>query len=144
MIAKIDDDDFYGDHYLSDALFALDYSDAQIVGKQARYVRLEASGATALAHEEREHRFTDFVAGPTLVGPREVFEQVPFEARTIGEDTALLHGVTDVGGRIYSADRFNFVQLRHGEGHTWQQPDAEMLANSRVVAYATLTEHVNV
>lgn len=144
VIAKIDDDDFYGDHYLSDALFALDYSDAQIVGKQARYVRLEASGATALAHEEREHRFTDFVAGPTLVGPREVFEQVPFEARTIGEDTALLHGVTDVGGRIYSADRFNFVQLRHGEGHTWQQSDAEMLANSRVVAYATLTEHVNV
>ena len=144
VIAKIDDDDFYGDHYLSDALFALDYSRAQIVGKQARYVRFEATGATAIANEEREHRYTDFVAGPTLVGPREVFQDVRFESRTTGEDTALLKAVLDVGGRIYSADRFNFVQLRHGDGHTWQQSDAGMLANSRVVAYSDLTKHVNV
>lgn len=144
VIAKIDDDDFYGDYYLSDALYALDYSRAQIVGKQARYVRFEATGATAIANEEREHRYTDFVAGPTLIGPRDIFEQVPFESRTTGEDTALLRGVLDVGGRIYAADRFNFVQLRHGDGHTWQQSDAEMLANSRVVAFANITEHVNV
>ncbi|SMX96351.1 glycosyltransferase family protein [Brevibacterium aurantiacum] len=40
VIAKMDDDDIYGAHYLSDQLAALRYSGADLVGKQAHYLYL--------------------------------------------------------------------------------------------------------
>ena len=144
VIAKFDDDDYYAPNYLSDALYALSFSRADVVGKQARYVRLDSLGATVIANPEREHRFTDLVAGPTLLGPRATFERVPFESRTTGEDTSFQRNLLDAGGSIYAADRFNFIQFRSGHGHTWQASDASILANGRVVAFANLAEHVTI
>ena len=49
VVAKMDDDDLYGPHYLSDQLHALDYSGAALVGKQAHHMYLEAPGRDARA-----------------------------------------------------------------------------------------------
>ena len=144
IIAKFDDDDYYGPHYLSDALYALEFSRAQLVGKQARYMRLESLDATVLMSEEREHRFTDLIAGPTMIGPRSTFTQVPFEKRTRGEDTSFQRALLNSGGSIYSADRFNFVQYRNGSAHTWQTSDASILANGRLVAFSDPIPHVRI
>ena len=146
VLAKMDDDDLYGQHYLEDQLHALDFSRADVVGKQAYYMHLTGSKATVLRAGEREHRFTDFLAGPTLTARREVFEAHPFEAVNTGEDTAFLERVAASGGCIYAADRFNFVQVRRapGEGseHTWQVSDAEILANAQVHHFGLSQEHI--
>lgn len=142
VVAKFDDDDVYGENYLSDALYALMYSRADLVGKQARYVHLDSIGATVLANPEREHRFTNLVAGPTFVGSRETFTHTPFERRTTGEDTAFQRSLLEAGGSIYAADRFNFIQVRTGKGHTWQASDASILASGDVVGYGNVREHV--
>lgn len=142
VVAKMDDDDLYGPHYLADQLRALDFSAADVVGKQAHHMLLKGSRCLLVRFPEREHRFTDLVMGPTLVMRRELLRQVPFAALNRGEDTDLLRRVLRRGGRIYSSDRFGFVQVRERAGHTWEASDAELLANGNVVAYGADVEHV--
>ncbi|MGM1028338.1 MAG: glycosyltransferase family protein [Actinomycetota bacterium] len=143
IIAKFDDDDIYGDHYLLDACFALDYSGAELVGKEARYMYLEAMDATVLQNPHGEHRWADLVGGPTMVGPRSTWVATPFEDRTLGEDTTFQRAILAAGGGIYSADRFNFIQMRGARaGHTWHTGDERILANSRVHGFGLAEGHV--
>lgn len=144
VVAKMDDDDLYGEHYLSDQLYAMGYSGARVVGKQAHYMHLEASGATVLRFAEREHQYTDFVMGPTIVAAREVAMAHRFAPVGRGEDTRFLGDVASAGERIYSADRFGFVQVRKaGAGvHTWSVSDAEVLAGGEVKFYGRADQHV--
>ncbi|MHA7180898.1 glycosyltransferase family protein [Arthrobacter sp. MDB2-24] len=144
VLAKMDDDDHYGPNYLSDQLFALEYSGADAVGKQAHYMHLTASDAVILRSGEREHRFTDFVMGPTIVAHAELLRNNPFPDLRSGEDTAFLRNVSAGGGTIYSADRFNYVQVRNGSGHTWQIDDAELLATGDLKFYGRPYEHVDI
>lgn len=144
VLAKMDDDDHYGPHYLSDQLHALSYSGADIVGKQAHYMHLQSSNAALLRFAAREHRFTDFVMGPTLVARREVFAGHPFQHVSVGEDTRFLQAARAAGRIIYSADRFNYFQVRTGNGHTWEIPDAELLASGDLKFYGKLNDHVDI
>ncbi|WP_233571623.1 glycosyltransferase family protein [Cellulomonas triticagri] len=134
LLAKIDDDDLYGPAYLADQAAALAYSRAEVVGKQAHYLHLRGPGVTVLRSPGREHRFGDRVSGPTIVARREVLRSTPFPARPRGEDTGFLDAVVAAGGRVYSADRFNFVQVRAagGAAHTWTATDTELLASGDV------------
>lgn len=144
VVAKFDDDDHYGDHYLVDQLNALRYSGADVVGKEAGYAYLSAFNALVLRRPTREHRWTTFVSGPTLVAYRRVFTAVPFSDVTRGEDSAFLRDALDAGMKIYAADRFNFIQMRGHGSHTWSADDAEFLANGVVESFGLNTEHVDV
>lgn len=142
-VAKVDDDDVYGPNYLSDQLYALEYSGAGIVGKQAHYVYLADADVLALRFAEREHIYTDFVMGPTIVARRNVARETPFPAVKRGEDTGFLAAAAKAGVTTYSADRFNFVQMRAGAaaGHTWSVSDAELLAGSDVQVVGRALDH---
>lgn len=146
--AKIDDDDFYGEHYLADQAYAAMYSGADVVGKQAHYVRLEAQSLTALHSPEREHRYTDFVPGPTIFSRTETIREVRFPDLFRGEDTGFLQRVGSSGGAVFSGDRFQFVRVRNAvsdgaaAAHTWNISDWHILANSRVAYSGQDTEPV--
>lgn len=135
VVAKFDDDDYYAPNYLRDSVNALFYSGADVVGKEANYLYLESQGRTLLRNPHREHRFTTFVAGPTLVGKREAFSTTPFRDVTVGEDTGFLEDLTQKGKNIYSADRFNFLQVRRPEGHTWEVAEWDFLARGKLVGF---------
>lgn len=141
IIAKMDDDDVYGEYYLSDQLAALRYSNADLVGKQAHYLHLRNRDIVMCRFPEREHRFTDLVMGPTLMGRKELFSRFPFAGRTLGEDTDLQRRLVSDGARIYSADRFNFVQVRDSHSHTWNVDDELLLANSNVHSFGFSRGH---
>lgn len=141
VIAKMDDDDIYGAHYLSDQLAALRYSNADLVGKQAHYLHLRNRDIVMCRFPEREHRFTDLVMGPTLMGSKELLQRFPFADRTLGEDTDLQRRLVSAGARIYSADRFNFVQVRDSHSHTWDVDDDLLLANSNVHSFGFSRGH---
>ena len=144
VVAKMDDDDLYGPRYLSDQLHAMDYSGADVVGKQAHYMYLKGLDATILRFPEREHRYTDFVAGPTIMARRELAIGIPFPATSRGEDTAFLRNAAAAGATLYAADRFNFVQVRNDSGiaHTWDVTSSELLANSRVEFFGRNQGHI--
>lgn len=141
VVAKMDDDDIYGANYLSDQLAALRYSNADLVGKQAHYLHLRGRNIVMCRFPEREHRYTDLVMGPTLMAQRDTFRHFTFSNRTLGEDTDLQRRLVADGARIYSADRFNFVQVRGDHAHTWNVEDDLLLANSDVHSFGYSPAH---
>lgn len=143
ILSKMDDDDYYAPNYLKDLVNSMRFSTADIVGKQAHYMHIASSDATMLRFPEREHRWTDIVMGPTVTARREVFQEVGFARLPTGEDTDFLRRAAEGGARIYSADRFNFIQ-RRSSGHTWDASDWELLATGDVRAFGALQTHVTV
>jgi spore maturation protein CgeB len=142
IVTKMDDDDLYGPHYLHDQLAALDYSGADVVGKHAHHMYIAEHDATIVRFPEREHRFTHFVMGPTIMTGRELLQEHGFAEIGRGEDTDLLRRLVATGATIYSCDRFGFVQMRQAdEAHTWGATSAELLANGRVVAFGRQDLH---
>lgn len=140
--AKMDDDDIYGPYYLHDLLCAQRFSGAEVVGKEAHYMHLSAQQAVLLRFPEREHRWTDRVMGPTITAARRLFQEIPFADLTKGEDTDWLRRASQAGARIYSSDRYNFAQVRHGS-HTWDVTDRSLLATGEVVFFGDPRSHLS-
>jgi spore maturation protein CgeB len=146
-IAKMDDDNVYAEHYLRDLVRAFEYTEAVVVGKWAHYAHLTASGATLLRFPDAEHRYVKLVQGGTMLLPRELALSERFEDLPRRIDTTFLDKVRAAGGKVYSADRFNFVSMRSAtaDGHTWPITDMELLARrSELVFYGCATTHVTV
>lgn len=139
LVAKLDDDNFYGTHYLTDLVRALDYSGADVVGKWAHLVLLEASGETLLRFADHEHRFVKQVQGGTLLTTRGTADRIRFADLPRAVDTDFLARVHDAGLTVYAADRFNFVSVRRADpaSHTWQVSDEEIKERSSRVLDVT-------
>lgn len=129
VISKMDDDDIYGPHYLEDLLAARSITGADVVGKYERWVHLKHLNRTVLTSPNMAWRLTDFIAGPTITGSRELFRSVPFEPIGRSEDTRFLQAAAAEGATVVAADPFNFVQVRHGAegGHAWDVADDHFL-----------------
>ncbi|WP_394277418.1 glycosyltransferase [Luteococcus sp.] len=136
VVSKMDDDDLYLPHYLADLLAAQRITGAEVVGKYERWVHLAQRDLTVLASPGMAWRRTDFVAGPTITGTREVFREVGFPALNRSEDTGFLRAVREAGGTIVATDPFNFVQMRQGSagGHSWNVDDDHFLGAERQVS----------
>lgn len=143
VCSKMDDDDLYGPWYLHDLLQAKGFSGADVVGKHAHHMYLSSSDVTLMRFPWMEHRFTDRVMGPTITAAREVFAEHPFADLSRGEDSAFLDSVVEAGGRVYSADRFQFTQWRGSSGHAWRMGDRQILATADVVWFGRNDAHVN-
>jgi spore maturation protein CgeB len=144
LIAKMDDDDIYGEHYLSDLVPAFSYTDAGIVGKRACYVQLRAINATLLSKPELEHSYCSLVRGGTILASGDVLRGLRFDHVPRGSDTMLMRRAKGQGVRIYSADRFNYVYVRNADpnAHTFQVNDTELLKQARVEFYGPPEHHV--
>ncbi len=143
VVAKIDDDDWYGPHYLFEQVAAIDYAAADVVGKGAHHVYLENADATVLRFPESEHKYRPFVSGPTIVSKRDVVLDAKFPNVQRGEDTGFLHHVSGSGGTIFSSSRFGFLQERSSRGdHTWNIADLSIFSTGEVVAYGKAFDHV--
>ncbi|MGW5240428.1 glycosyltransferase family protein [Monashia sp. NPDC004114] len=146
-VAKMDDDNVYAAHYLSDLVRAFDYTQASVVGKWAHYAHLTATGATLLRFPDSEHRYVDLVQGGTLLLERDLATRLRFEDLPRRVDTTFLEKVRAEGAKVYSTDRFNFVSVRAAtpDGHTWPISDVELLSRrGRLVFHGDPTEHVTV
>ncbi|GAB2604090.1 glycosyltransferase [Nitrincola alkalisediminis] len=127
-IAKMDDDDFYFQNYLSDMLIPFSFGDFGMVGKKELYMYLSGSNKLIKRFSGMKHRVVDFVAGPTFVIRRSVFNEVKFESRNTGEDSSFIKNIQAAGYKIYASDPFNFIQFRADPSkHTWGVSDEEIL-----------------
>lgn len=141
---KWDDDDMYSPLYLLDQAHAMMYSEAEVVGKRAHYMHLAGPDATILRSPHLEHRFVQAVAGPTIFATAELFRSFPFAQLPLGEDSRFLNDVAASGAKIYSADRFNYCQMRAAEasGHTWSITNEELLASSQIQFFGKPGDHI--
>lgn len=131
-IAKMDDDDFYFEYYLSDMLIPFTFGDYGMVGKKELFMYLSGSNKLIKRFPGMKHRVVDFVAGPTFVVKKKVFDQIKFESRNTGEDSTFIKNIQAAGHKIYAADPFNFIQFRADPSkHTWGVKDDELLAGKQ-------------
>ncbi len=134
-VAKMDDDDYYGERYLSDGVLAASFSQADIVGKGLYFVYFAASDTTALSEHIPEHTLTSsgVTTGGALIAQTEVAREIPFESLSLKEDTNFQRAAIQAGCRVYSGDRFNFVRVRgpHASSHSDPTPDSEFLKRCR-------------
>lgn len=142
VLTKMDDDDLYGQHYLGDLVHARSFSGADVVGKSAHYMHLQDSGILIRRFRNNEHRFVSQIMGPTITAARDLFAELPFGDLTRGEDTDFLARVRAAGGKIYAADRYNFVQVRGSHAHTWRLSDMEAISTGDVEIYGDFSGHV--
>lgn len=129
FVAKFDDDDRYGPHYLGDALRAHGYAGAGIVGKHSIYARIEETDETILRFPGREFIYTATLAGPSLVIDRERVGGLWFRDISLGEDRAIITDCNKRGIATFAADRFNFVYCRTS-GSAWGQTREEFVQRS--------------
>ncbi|NCC60770.1 MAG: glycosyltransferase [Verrucomicrobiae bacterium] len=133
-IAKMDDDDFYFEHYLSDMLIPFTFGDYGMVGKKELFMYLSGSNKLVKRFPGMKHRVMDFVAGPTFVVKKKVFDQIKFEPRNTGEDSTFIKNIKDAGYKIYASDPFNFIQFRADPSkHTWGISDQEILSGKQTI-----------
>lgn len=140
-IAKMDDDDFYFRNYLSDMLIPFSFGDYGLVGKQELYMYLSGLGKLIKRFPGMKHREVSFVAGPTFVVVKSVFDSIRFEPRNTGEDSTFINNLISAGYKIYAADPFNFIQFRGAaSNHTWRISDDELLNGSQT---RVVSEYMN-
>ncbi len=123
VISKMDDDDYYGPEYLSQALKALKYSD--IVGKYCTYVYFEDSKTLAIRNPKRQNRYVYRLEGPTLVFRKKISSTIKFHDISLGEDIQFCKDCTKNGIKLYATDKFNYIYIRHGSSdkHAWNIRD---------------------
>ena len=81
----------------------------------------------------QRHMEFNFVAGPTFVIKKAVFDEIEFENRNTGEDSSFLKNLIEKKYKIYAADPFNFIQFRASGGdHTWGESDDYFISNPQV------------
>ena len=143
-IAKWDDDDLYGQNYLSDSLLAFNYSSASIVGKLESYMYHQGTDKLYLRFSNKRHRYQQLILGPTIIAKREVFDKVKFQERSSGEDTNFLKDSMDAGFTILATDPYNFIYWRSSnvKDHTWQPETDQLLKNTIEISSGLSTDEV--
>jgi hypothetical protein len=129
-VAKMDDDDLYGEEFLWDLVLAARYSSADVTGKGTYHTYFSGLDQMALRTVSPEHEFTlRGLAGGTLLAARRVFDTVRFQTVPRGTDTRFLYDCQAEGFTFYSADRYNYIMVRQSspDAHTWQVQEREML-----------------
>lgn len=129
IVAKFDDDDYYGPKYLSEICQYFKSTRAKLIGKGSTFVYLVNKQMLTIRNPQEENRYTDFVNGSTLVFKKEIFNKVSFRNITVGEDIAFCEDCVRNGIYIYSCSRYNHVYIRYpsAKQHTWIINDDDLV-----------------
>ena len=132
FVAKFDDDDFYGDNFLTDIVPAFSYTDADVCGRISFHTYLEETESLIIRKPGNEYMYCKFLPGATIVARRSVFEKTLF--RDIPRDIDGKFGVdcTEAGVKMFAVDTFQLLVMRASDKskHTWKASDSVILKQS--------------
>ena len=130
LLAKMDDDDAYGDEHIWDLVLAHEFSGAELVAKASEYVYLSRTDKTVRLKGRQGERYVDkrSVSGGVLMISRHALDHAGGWRRLPRQvDLALAEDVLQAGGRIYWTHGSGYVRIRHGGQHTWEMDDSFFL-----------------
>jgi len=138
LIAKFDDDDYYGPYYLTEAIYAIKNSKAGVVGKSKYYAYFEDIKKIGLRKYGIENSYTGYIHGPTLVIKRNIFNRFKFKNMPHGADQRFLKDCKENKIKIYSTSRKNFMYFRHKslQDHTWKIKNSNFMKQFRIIRKA--------
>lgn len=131
-ISKMDDDDYYGNNYLTDLMNVFKYTDAKVTGKSTCFMYFKDKNALSLYLPNHENKYvTGGIAGGTITFKKEIYQNIRFRhLKTDGEDTNFLKDCNSANIRIFSADKYNYVYIRNKDlnDHTWKISSEELIS----------------
>lgn len=134
LIAKMDDDDWYGENHIMDLVLADEYSGAGVVGKGAEFVYLSDSDTTVRRSMGGAEVPTHNLAGGTLLVSRAVLRELGGWRRLrLGEDRALIEDVKELGLPTYRTHGYEYVLNRGGDAHAWAVESEYFIEQADVV-----------
>jgi hypothetical protein len=118
-LLKVDDDDWYGPHFVEDLLLAQRYSGAEVVGTAAELCWIEPLDVT-LRRSSRTESYRPTVAGGTILVDSGTYRAVGgFRPHRKHVDAGLLRAVRSGGGAVYRSHGLGYLLRRTSSGHTW-------------------------
>ena len=130
LLAKMDDDDAYGDEHIWDLVLASEFSRAELVAKASEYVYLARADKTVRLKGRQGERYVEkrSVSGGVLMISRHDLDFAGGWRRLPRQvDLALAEDVLQSGGRIYWTHGSGYARIRHGGQHTWTMDDSFFL-----------------
>jgi hypothetical protein len=136
-VAKFDDDDYYGEDYLTQSMEAFEKTDAAIVGKRTIYMYFENEKVLTLCSTRYENQFTKkILKGGTIVLDKTYYPSIHFPDTNLGEDVGIQRQCIEKGLKMYATDRRNFSCVRHDDSiHTSHKANEKLLKVNKFIAY---------
>ncbi len=134
---KMDDDDFYGPHYLTDMIQLAETADIDILGKPTGFIYLENKDRVFLRNGCVADQYTmgsdhtPPICGATLGGRLDGVSEFSENHRSC-VDTAFIEGHRAAGRKTLVVDIWNFIALRSRDKtkHTWRHDDTGLIDQS--------------
>ncbi|MCM3782124.1 glycosyltransferase family 2 protein [Neobacillus mesonae] len=138
FIAKFDDDDYYGPHYMKESLIALKAKKAPIIGKRSTYLYFEENKALMEYRAGNEFKEGRRIKGGTLFFRKSVWKHVKFPEETVGgSDAKWLRACDEAGYKVYAVSKENYVCIRRKnlQSHTQKKPPENYMKQCKHIAY---------
>jgi glycosyltransferase involved in cell wall biosynthesis len=136
IIAKFDDDDYYGPKFLREAGRAIKRGKASIVGKHTAYLYFTSRRTLMIFRRGREWKYRRSIKGGTLVFKRSVWKRVKFpEFKQAGSDSRWVGRCIRRGYRVYSLSKRHYVCIRrrNTRGHTQKKSTRVYMSHCKFV-----------
>jgi hypothetical protein len=125
LVTKIDDDDWYGAHHVTDLVQAHAYSGATLIGTSGFFTYLHGSDVTIRWTNMPPQRRVKFVHGGTILMSRDDMVALGgWHATPRGVDAHMIKMVLANGAAMYSIHDLGFLYYR-GKDHTWTPEDGD-------------------
>lgn len=111
FVALMNGTDYYAAHFLTDLMHAFHYTDASIVGKQARYMYLESRNQLMLVSPDKENRYVDRLSGEAMIVKKEVLSEISLRGRTDEGFEQFFSDCRSSSMKMFAADKFNYIRM---------------------------------
>lgn len=137
-VAKFDDDDYYGPDYLTQAVDALENTDAVLVGKRTTYTYFEKERILTMGGRRffENQYIKKVMKGGTLVLDKSIYPEIQFPPKNLGEDVGIQRQCVEKGCKMYCTDRKNYAYIRHDdETHTSHKRNEHLIKQNKMIAH---------
>ena len=115
----------YCERYIEDMMLAADFTGAALLGKGSYFSYDDSLDSVVLRNEGKDHTFVESVTMSTIVARREVLQEIRFEPESGDVGSSLCSRVAEAGLPIYSADHFNYLEVRSNDIGALTSPSSQ-------------------
>jgi hypothetical protein len=135
LIAKMDDDDWYGVHHIEDLVLAREFSGASLVGSQVEFSYLEGPDITTRRRPQGERFFNHVAGGTMLMSKSDLLALGGWRPISSAVDRGVIDAFVAAGKHVYRSHGQNYVMHRRwhpkeNDAHTWDADAAVFVADS--------------